>query len=110
MQCTLMVGDKVTPVDDFSWFWEQFWAVKPSAGVVYTVRSVDLWPELGIGVRLVEITNGTGNDGRELAYNHKIFRRVIDTTYQIAALRRIAIDAAKGAKVPADLVPSGVAR
>jgi hypothetical protein len=107
MECTLQVGDKVTPVDNFHWVIEAFWAEKPSTGVVYTVRSVDVWPGRGIGVRLVEIINGPGDDGREVAYNHEIFRRVIDT--DISALQQTVREIFEKGKTP-ELVPTGAMR
>jgi len=91
------VGDKVVflGVQEGLWAHRPYSEINPIAGSVYTIREMESDDFGRIGLRLVEIVNRINpyvNGTKELAFHSRHFRPVRDTTLQVEAIKRAALD------------------
>jgi len=101
----LVVGCRVTQIDDSPWHAMDLGETAPEFGAVYTVRDIVPWRG-EIGIRLAEIVNPPalqpwGYD--ECVFIVSCFRPVktIDTSSQVSALKKIVADVFQNDSVPA---------
>jgi hypothetical protein len=88
MECTFVVGQKVTPASDIKHYPG---VIIPKMGETYTIREVFSCFE-GIGIRLAEIRNGLGptlHDGiAEPGFRYQFFRPVTDLLEEFMVKRK----------------------
>lgn len=99
MECSLVVGDKVTMVWDKPWRCGDCLSPPdflnlPVFGVVYTVSWVGLDPDGVVGIRFLEIKNNphmTRHGPWELTMSWRSFRKVLERKTDISALEALLI-------------------